>query len=301
MARVRKNLWASSPVNEACATPGCRPADSDSAAVTRDDSITTPMHLSVLTTPAKPTRPQSKRDRPADADTAVICASPRKRLDRKSVLMLAVDVETHDWEEDGPMAADHVGQFGHLSFIARDKLQYSRIVQFGWVIFKITNQGVEVEQEVQQCTCDLPVHMSNKAKNFHHLRERDLRRGQPMRAMLARFGRACITVERSGGKMIAHHLEFDAGLIAAELRRARMGHILQRVERMAREGICTFELVKSIPPFPKYAGLKTSCRKYGVPFDGSKHHSPLYDATKAAQLFGRLVQIKQVLNKRIQL
>ena len=101
--------------------------------------------------------------------------------------------------------------------------------------------------------------------------------------------------------MIAHHLEFDAGLIAAELRRARMGHIVQRVERMAREGICTFELVKSIPPLTKYAGLKSSCRKYGVPFDDSKHHSALYDATKAAHLFGRLFQIKQVLNKCIQL
>ena len=149
---------------------------------------------------------------------------------------------------------------------------------------------MQVVQQVEQCVSDLPVRMSDKAKNFHHLREKDLQGGQPMRQILSRFGRACKTVLRSGGRMIAHHLEFDAGLIVAELRRQpRMTHILEPVERMASTGICTYELVKSIPPLGRQnAGLKNSCKMYGVPFDARKHHCALYDATTAARLYARL-------------
>ena len=128
--------------------------------------------------------------------------------------MLAVDVETHDWlDRSTPF---HVGQYGHLSFVSAENLNYSRIVQFGWVIFRITNKGMlQVEKKVQECVSDLPVRMSSKAKRFHGLTDEQLRRGQPLATILSRFGRACDTVQRSGGRLMAHHLEFDAGLICA--------------------------------------------------------------------------------------
>ena len=56
--------------------------------------------------------------------------------------------------------------------------------------------------------------------------------------------------------------------------------------------VCTYELVTAISPMKKYAAvLKSSCKRYGVQWDGRKHHTPLYDATKAAELFCQLPRV----------
>ena len=228
-------------------------------------------------------------------DAAVV--SHRKRLDRQPPIMLAVDVETHDWRDGNPPL--HVGRYGHLSFVSAKSLKYSRIVQFGWVIFRVINKGVQVQEKFQACVSDLPVKISAKATDFHHLTNEDLQKGQMLKTLLTRFGTACETVERTGGRMLAQHLEFDAGLIAAELQRARMPRVLKLVERMARKGVCTYELIKAIFPRRRYMGLKASCKHYGVDWDDRNHHSALYDAIKAAQLFARLPQVSAAKVKKM--
>ena len=51
---------------------------------------------------------------------------------------------------------------------------------------------------------------------------------------------------------MAHHLEFDAGSICAEPRRARMPGVESLVGHMVREGVCTYELVRTLSPVYVY-------------------------------------------------
>ena len=44
-----------------------------------------------------------------------------------------------------------------------------------------------------------------------------------------------------GGRIVAHHLEFDAGIIMKELERAGMHHWQQRWSDIAKKGFCTMD------------------------------------------------------------
>jgi hypothetical protein len=90
----------------------------------------------------------------------------------------------------------------------------------------------------------------------------------------------------------AVHTGAQSRVLNAKQKKHRVDLVVTLVERMVREGVCTYELVTAISPMKKYAAvLKSSCKRYGVQWDGRKHHTPLYDATKAAELFCQLPRV----------
>ena len=44
-----------------------------------------------------------------------------------------------------------------------------------------------------------------------------------------------------GGKLVAHHMEFDAGIIAKEMISHAMWNLLEKFELFARNGVCTMD------------------------------------------------------------
>ena len=84
--------------------------------------------------------------------------------------------------------------------------------------------------------------VSEKATAFHritHARAAD--EGVPLADALAELMRDALDVSNRGGRLVCHHLEFDAGIIAKELSRCKMDHASKLWAKIARAGLCTLD------------------------------------------------------------
>ena len=66
--------------------------------------------------------------------------------------------------------------------------------------------------------------------------------GLPLHDVLKEFMRAAIRVYDMGGRVVIHHLEFDAGVIDEELRVAGLDLERLQLHMIANRGICTLDL-----------------------------------------------------------
>ena len=85
--------------------------------------------------------------------------------------------------------------------------------------------------------------MSNKAANYHGISHQMANDGgRPLKDVLVEFmSDAQKVIETHGGKLIAHHLEFDAGIIANEMISCGMSKSLELFEIFTRTGACTMD------------------------------------------------------------
>ena len=63
----------------------------------------------------------------------------------------------------------------------------------------------------------------------------------PLADALAELIRDAVDVSNKGGRLVCHHLEFDAGIIARELSRCKMADASKLWVKIARAGICTMD------------------------------------------------------------
>ena len=65
--------------------------------------------------------------------------------------------------------------------------------------------------------------------------------GRPLREALIEFMYAAKSVYEQGGCVVSHHLEFDAGIIYAELKRSGLEEWTSLWSTIAGRGICTMD------------------------------------------------------------
>lgn len=190
---------------------------------------------------------------------------------------LAVDIETHGWAEAEPgfakqareaeraaCAAQHApgkdckkcsiliqperksgarkGQFGKTLWEAKWQMKYSRVVQMAWVL---------LDEDAKQLDCEeVYVHLDDdvggiqpKAEKFHKISDDILAsEGMPLRDALHRFAGALCDIHKNGGTLVAHHLEFDAGILREEFLRIGATDTAQMLSELATTGCCTMNL-----------------------------------------------------------
>ena len=245
--------------------------------------------------------------------------------------VLAVDIETHDWREKrytptpaekeeaarllaarldeaaskcnaqaGPcvqcrIRALQTGQFGrrHLfcgsSMYKPWELKYSRVVQLGVVV---SDAEGNVLQRFERCISDAP-DCSAKATKYHGLTNEQLaREGIPIAEAMRQFGAELRNLDAVGGKLIAHNLEFDAGILRAELERLgdEFAETTEVFCRLAKDGVCTLERAQK--QFVGVGKLDTVCEPFGIDTTSTMRHTAVYDAEIAATLYSRMKQAK---------
>lgn len=156
----------------------------------------------------------------------------------QTTLVAGFDIETHDWVErkkDGS-----VGELGHWTLSHPDDLD-QRIVQLGWAIGD-TIEGAQV-RTVKECLVKPSGYrIATKATNHHHIEhDRAVKEGQPLQLVLEEFMADMIDIDEQGGRVVAHHLEFDACIIKNELGRAGLRDLQKRWCAIARKGVCTMD------------------------------------------------------------
>ncbi len=140
--------------------------------------------------------------------------------------------ETHDWEDSkGNKGA--IGQFGHYH-LCKPKDFESRIVQLGWAIWK-KDAPIQVKERLIRPDgfC-----ISAKAERFHKISQSMAERdGLALKDVLAEFLGDVREVQKQGGRLCCHHLEFDGNIIQREMERC--GADTLDFCKMLRQGCCT--------------------------------------------------------------
>jgi len=154
-------------------------------------------------------------------------------------LVVGIDVETHDWDDEP--AKPRLGRFGHFTYRSEHDLAYPRIVQIGWVIGEPRAHApllISKERFVKPWEfC-----VTERAIKFHGIADARLRaEGGLLDAVLREFLADVFGACRQGGRIVAHHLEFDAGIIAHELERSGLDYFQQEWAATVRQGTCTMD------------------------------------------------------------
>ena len=153
--------------------------------------------------------------------------------------IVGVDIETADWV-DRKRSATRKGQFGFYHFCHDDDFN-QRIVQIGWAAGE-ARDGAPLQTYKEILVRPEGFVISEKATAKHSIcQERAIAEGTPLREALECFMEDMKQIDRDGGRIIIHHLEFDAGIIARELLNAGLQSRMQEWMSIARKGICTMD------------------------------------------------------------
>ena len=166
------------------------------------------------------------------------------------------------------------------------ELKYSRVVQLGVVV---SDAEGNVLRRFERCISDVPGGCSAKATKYHGITNEQLaREGIPITEAMRQFGAELRKLDVAGGKLIAHNLDFDAGILVAELERLgdEFAETKELLCRLAKDGVCTLELAQK--KFVGVGKLDTVCEPFGIDTTSTMRHTAVYDAEIAATLYSRM-------------
>ena len=155
-------------------------------------------------------------------------------------LFIGIDVETHDLLPRGRGPATWMeSEFGFLTMTSADEISHVRLLQLGWA-----RSGVGAEGQDIKSTLIKPdgFCVQKAATDMHKITHADAcERGVPLRTALLEFISDVSAAVDKGYRVCAHHLGFDAALIARELELAGLDEYKIVWDRLVRPGLCTMQ------------------------------------------------------------
>ena len=177
----------------------------------------------------------------ATAHTAMDLVKPPEAVAHKlgeRSLAIGVDIETADWIDQKYLL--HKGQFGFFTMRGPDVFN-QRIVQIGWSVQDLTSCSNTADHDELIVQPD-GFEISHKAAKFHGVTtERAHREGLPLATVLERFMEVVTRAHDQGGRLVVHHLEFDAGIIDRELANSGLEQWRPTWGPIARQSFCTMD------------------------------------------------------------
>ena len=194
-----------------------------------------------------------------------------------------------------------IGPFGW--YTNNDDVPFARIVQLGWVVADASRNG----EAISKSSLIQPqgFQITEKAMGCHGITQEDaLRSGRPLADVLEEFVRDVSHACSRGGRVCAHQLELDAGLVDEELRRCGLHDLRAAWGRIARNGYCTMN-----PPMGRWLkqcaghdvgpetkqhilGLTYMTRLLGLCPDSfqKRHHDAEHDANMTRLIYTALLE-----------
>ncbi len=126
-----------------------------------------------------------------------------------------------------------------MTKVADDTLKRLRIVQLGWAVGKVDDSAPTVKQRLVK-----PDHfdITLAATGLHGITQDKALTGRPLREVLVEMmGDVMDASARAEGRICAHHLEFDGGIVAAELERTELHDLLRAWKEAVARGICSMQ------------------------------------------------------------
>ena len=153
-------------------------------------------------------------------------------------LIVGIDVETHALVPPQPKGAWRAGNFGLQTKLDLDTIGPLRLIQLGWAFGDLPANSPQSKARIVKPD-GFQVHPDASAK--HRItHELAVDEGRPLRDVLQEMLRDVLGAARRGGRVCAHHLEFDATVITNEMR--RLGGFEEELvewDAFVRFGLCT--------------------------------------------------------------
>ncbi len=151
---------------------------------------------------------------------------------------VAVDIETHELV---PASKDYfwvTGRYGHNCRVDSAALELLRVVHVGWCVGRFSSPD---PPRVSQVLVRPEGFEISKAASAKHgiTTERADSEGVPLREALEKLLADVLAVAQQGGRLCAHQLEFDCGVIALELHRTGLADKVEAWSEFATDGFCT--------------------------------------------------------------
>ena len=149
--------------------------------------------------------------------------------------VITIDIETHRLIHDSEMIKNRWVEldFGLPGRVVESCIHELHIAQIGWTVGGIDQDEPRVVQRVIKPE---GFHISADATQKHHTsHEAAMNNGEPLQQvlkdLLADVRACCVTCK---GRLAAHHLAFDAGIVAHELIRCGLGELYEEWASFAR-------------------------------------------------------------------
>ena len=152
-------------------------------------------------------------------------------------LVIGIDIETHGWPEHSSKKG-HIGKFRFYTMKDDAAIEYGRIIQIAWVVGECRRDS----DTISKCSLVQPegFQIEWKATNFHGIsNEMATASGAKLKDVLNEFMKDVMTAYDDGGIIVAHQIEFDAGVIYSELGRCGLNDLQTKWMTMVRKGFCT--------------------------------------------------------------
>lgn len=200
---------------------------------------------------------------------------------------MAIDIKTHSLSY-GNTKSWKPGQFGFLTTVEKDNLSSLRIVQIGWAIGDSSQEHPLVHDRIViPDGFEITAEATNKHRISHELATST---GHPLRDALRSMIDEVLECCARGGRIVAHHLTFHAGIISEELGRSGLAHLKERWGTAVRDGLCTMNPdiaewargMMGIYEIPRSIPMRLSDMVKGLITDAAelcnRHHSAGNDA-----------------------
>ena len=182
---------------------------------------------------------------PTPRATDLVCGPPTPlppptviahQLAQTHHLAVGIDIETHNLVP-GNTKVWAEGQFGFKTTIDPDSITAMRLIEIGFAIGDC-HGGDPI---AQSCVIRPDGFMvSCEATRVHHISHGDaVQDGIPLKDALELMVTRVLEAVSAGHRIVSHHLEFDAGIIAAELVRAGLQHLCDDWAHAVKNGFCT--------------------------------------------------------------
>lgn len=196
------------------------------------------MSIMVKAAPNYDAQVESSREKSRNAKKCSILATKVRggRLGTPDIV-LGFDIEVHDWIE-GITRKGSIGPFGWYRLRDEISFEYSRIIQLGWTIgHRREETCVQIKNRFVKPS---GFQILAKAVAVHSITQEKIEsEGIDLAIVLCEFLNDVRDACWRNGRVVAHHLEFDAGCIDREFQRCGLNDLREEWQRVAKNGYCT--------------------------------------------------------------
>ena len=182
---------------------------------------------------------------------------PPHNLTRELVtppLIIAIDIETHDWE-DNEVKAPRRGQFA-WTLQPESTMAYQRAIEIAWLVAPPDQPSLPEPKSRLVKPDGFEISLKATTRCHQITNAEAAAEGVPLASALKEFMKDVVDAFSRGGRIVSHHLQFDAEIISHELQRAGLQSLRDTWETIAAQGFCTMQ-----PEVSKWA-----VDSYGAPW-----------------------------------
>ena len=147
--------------------------------------------------------------------------------------VIGFDCTTHDWDD----TVSNRGAIGQFGWYTNQDIVFPRVIRIAWTSLTSPTSKPSVKSVLIK-----PVEyvVGLKATAYHGLAQSTVDSdGQSLAIALSVFVTDVVDAVSQGARLCAHGLEFDAGLVDAELQRCGLVELRETWRQISREGYCT--------------------------------------------------------------